>query len=299
MRSGGIVMTEPRSVVITGASRGLGLASATHLYNRGWRVVGAMRNPDLGLDRMRESCGASASDARLLGVQLDLTNTESIASGAKAIEQAVGAPYALVHNAGITAVGCVEEVGIDVWHDLFATNLFGPVMLTQALLPSMRAAGKGRIVIISSAGGVRGMPAIAAYSAVKGASERWGESMANELAPFGIGVSVIVTGTFDTEIITDEGAPDYRGFDGAYAPINNNIEKRGRFAIRFAQKPSSYARGLEKAVNDNSSFSRRAVGVDAHLISIASRLLPSKVPHHSTRLAMGLPGRGSVAGGQP
>ena len=104
---------------------------------------------------MRESCGASSSDARLLGVQLDLTNTESIASGAKAIEQAVGAPYALVHNAGITAVGCVEEVGIDVWHDLFATNLFGPVMLTQALLPSMRAAGKGRIVIISSAGGVR------------------------------------------------------------------------------------------------------------------------------------------------
>ena len=94
MRSGGIVMTEPRSVVITGASRGLGLASATHLYNRGWRVVGAMRNPELGLDRIRESCGASSSDARLLGVQLDLTNTESIASGAKAIEQAVGAPYA-------------------------------------------------------------------------------------------------------------------------------------------------------------------------------------------------------------
>ena len=133
MRDWGIVMTEPRSVVITGASRGLGLASATHLYNRGWRVVGAMRNPELGLDRIREACGASSSDARLLGVQLDLTNTESIESGAKAIEQAVGAPYALVHNAGITAVGCVEEVGIDVWHDLFTTNLFGPVTLTQAL----------------------------------------------------------------------------------------------------------------------------------------------------------------------
>ena len=95
---------EPRSVVITGASRGLGLASATHLYERGWRVVGAMRSPAVGLERLRAATGAAAGDPRLVGVRLDLDDPTSTAAAAKAIEDAVGAPDALVHNAGIAAV---------------------------------------------------------------------------------------------------------------------------------------------------------------------------------------------------
>ena len=174
-------MGEPRSVVITGASRGLGLASAAHLYKLGWRVVGAMRNPEAGLDRLREATDARPDDPRLIGVKLDLTDRESIVAAAKNIEAAVGAPHAVVHNAGIMAAGCVEEMDVDIWEDLFRTNLFGPVVLTKALLPSMRSAGRGRIVVISSEGGVRGMPTIAAYSAVKGASERWAEAMSARL----------------------------------------------------------------------------------------------------------------------
>jgi NAD(P)-dependent dehydrogenase (short-subunit alcohol dehydrogenase family) len=125
------------------------------------------------------------------------------------------------------------------------------VTLTQQLLPSMRRAREGRIIIVSSAGGVRGMPAIAAYSAVKGASERWAESMANEVAPFGLGVSVLITGTFDTDIITDDGAPDYRGFDGPYAPVNTNLERRGRFAMRFAGKPERFETGNGHTASGN------------------------------------------------
>src|SRR5262245_27929038 len=94
---------EPRSAVITGASRGLGLASATHLYARGWRVVAAMRSPDAGLERLRAATGASAGDPRLVGVRLDLDDPPSIVAAAGAIEDAVGAPEALVHNAGIAA----------------------------------------------------------------------------------------------------------------------------------------------------------------------------------------------------
>src|SRR5262245_44368094 len=101
------MMRDPRSVVITGASRGLGLASATHLYKLGWRVVGAMRSPDVGLERLRAATGAAADDPRLVGVGLDLDDPTSITAAAKAIEAAVGAPDALVHNAGIAAVGCV------------------------------------------------------------------------------------------------------------------------------------------------------------------------------------------------
>jgi NAD(P)-dependent dehydrogenase (short-subunit alcohol dehydrogenase family) len=282
-----------RSVVITGASRGLGFASAAHLYERGWRVVAAMRNPE-GLSKIRAACGAAIDDPRMIGVRLDLNDGESIASAAKSIEHAIGAPYALVHNAGVTAVGCVEEIGINVWEDMFQTNLFGPVTLTQKLLPSMRMAGEGRIIIVSSAGGVRGMPAIAAYSAVKGASERWAEAMANEVAPFGLGVSVLVTGTFDTDIITDEGAPDYRGFDGPYAPVNTNLERRGRFAMRFAGKPSRFAKGLEHALDAKGPYTRHGVGWDAQMLCAGSRLMPSRVMHHVTRLAMGIPRNGTV-----
>ena len=191
-------MAEPRSVVITGAARGLGLASATRLYRDGWRVVAAMRNVDAGMTRLRAATGAGAEDPRLIGVHLDLTDPASVAAAAEAIEATVGAPYALVHNAGISAAGMVEETPISLWEKMFHTTVFGPVALTAALLPAMRAAGRGRIVLVSSQGGVRGMPATAAYSSAKGALERWGESLAAEVAPFGIGVTVLITGTYDT-----------------------------------------------------------------------------------------------------
>src|SRR6516164_7681650 len=144
---GPATMREPGSVVITGASRGLGLASAIHLYNRGWRVVGAMRSPQAGLERLRAATGAGADDPRLVGVQLDLDDPESIAAAAKTIKQQLGAPDVVVHNAGIAAVGSVEEMPVSGWKQIFSTNLLGPVALTRVLLPSMRAAGRGRIVV--------------------------------------------------------------------------------------------------------------------------------------------------------
>jgi NAD(P)-dependent dehydrogenase (short-subunit alcohol dehydrogenase family) len=287
-------MTETRSVVITGASRGLGLASAAHLYRRGWHVIGAMRTPDTGLERIRATAGARADDPRLAAVQLDLTDPESIASAAKSIEETIGSPDALVHNAGIAAVGCVEDVDMDIWQLVFNTNLLGPVALTKALLPSMRAAGRGRIVVISSEGGVRGMPAISAYSAVKGASERWAEAMSNEVAPFGIGVTVIVTGTFDTDIITDAGALDHRSFEGPYEPINSRIDKRGRLAIRIAGPPERFARGLARALDDTAPFARHAIGPDARMLVLSNRLLPGRALQHMTRIAMGLPRFGAL-----
>jgi NAD(P)-dependent dehydrogenase (short-subunit alcohol dehydrogenase family) len=287
-------MGEPRTVVITGASRGLGFASAVHLYHRGWRVVAAMRSPDAGIERLRAAAGAAVDDPRLIAVRLDLTDPASIAAAAKAIEEVVGAPDALVHNAGIAAAGSVEELPADVWEQMFATHLFGPVALTKALLPSMRAAGRGRIVVISSQGGVRGMPSIAAYSAAKGAAERWAEAMANEVAPFGLGVTVLVTGTFDTDIITDEGAQDYRDFEGPYAAHNIRIDRRGRAAMRLARPPERFAPGLAKALDDDAPFARHAVGPDARMLWLANRFLPARLLHQVIRLAMGLPRRGAL-----
>jgi NAD(P)-dependent dehydrogenase (short-subunit alcohol dehydrogenase family) len=286
---------DQRSVVITGASRGLGFASACHLYRQGWQVVAAMRSVDAGMGRLRKATGARDDDPRLIGVTLDLTDAGSVAAAAKSIEAALGAPYALVHNAGIAPVGMVEETPANVWEQTFATNIFGPVALTTALLPGMRMAGRGRIVLISSVGGVRGMPATATYSAVKGALERWGEAMAGEVAPFGIGVTVLVTGTYDTDIITDAGAIDIRDFDGAYAPHHGKLDKRGRAMMKRAAKPpEQFALALADALVETAPYVRRPVGYDARMLLFASRVVPARAMHHMTRLMMGFPRFGAL-----
>jgi NAD(P)-dependent dehydrogenase (short-subunit alcohol dehydrogenase family) len=248
------------------------------------------------LSAIQEATGATPDDERLVGVQLDLLDTASIAAAAKTIEETVGAPYALVHNAGISAAGMVEETDMALWQSIFATSVLGPVALTQALLPSMRAAGQGRIVLVSSAAGVRGQPATAPYSAAKGALERWGESMACEIAPFGLGVTVLVVGTYDTEIITDAGTTDDRNFGGPYARLHNTMNSRGRFAMKFALPPERFASGLLKSLDDRGPFRRRGVGPDASMLLAANRVLPVSGMHHMSRIVLGTyPGRARCA----
>jgi NAD(P)-dependent dehydrogenase (short-subunit alcohol dehydrogenase family) len=290
-------MGEPRTVVITGASRGLGFASAVRLYREGWRVVAAMRTPDKGMALLRQATGAGEDDDRLIGVQLDLTDNASISAAAKAIEEAVGTPYALVHNAGISAAGMVEEADMALWQKMFDTSVLGPVELTKALLPSMRAAGEGRIVLVASTAGVRGQPATAPYSAAKGALERWGESMACEIAPFGLGVTVLVSGTYDTEIITDAGTTDDRDFAGPYARLHNTMNSRGRFAMKMARPPERFTDGLVKALDDRVPFRRRGVGPDAAMLLALNRILPAAGMHHMSRVVLGIPRQGSMRDG--
>jgi NAD(P)-dependent dehydrogenase (short-subunit alcohol dehydrogenase family) len=224
-------------------------------------------------------------------------DTASIAAAAKAIDEAVGAPYAVVHNAGISAAGMVEETDMALWQKMYTTSVLGPVALTQALLPSMRAAGEGRIVLVSSAAGVRGQPATAPYSAAKGALERWGESMACEIAPFGLGVTVLVSGTYDTEIITDAGTIDDRNFDGPYARLHNTMNTRGRFAMKLARPPERFTDGLLKALADQKPFRRRGVGPDAAMLLASNRILPASGMHHMSRVVLGIPRQGSMRGG--
>lgn len=284
------------AVVITGAARGLGFASAARLYREGWTVVAAMRTPDVGMPLLRQTTGAGVDDDRLIGVQLDLMDAASISAAAKVIDERVGAPYALVHNAGISAAGMVEEADIDLWQRMFVTHVMGPVALTKALLPSMRAAGRGRIVLVCSSAGVRGQPGTAPYSASKGAMERWGESLAEEIAPFGLGVTSLITGTYDTDIITDAGTTDDRDFAGPYARLHQTMNSRGRFAIKFARPPERFTDGLVKALADTGAFRRHGVGPDASMLLVFNRILPSAGMHHMSRLVLGIPRRGSMRG---
>ena len=191
----------------------------------------------------------------------------------------------------------VEEADIELWQRMFATHVMGPVALTKALLPSMRAAGEGRIVLVSSTGGVRGMPGTAPYSAAKGALERWGESLAGEIAPFGLGVTVLVTGTYDTDIITDAGTTDDRNFDGPYARHSQHHEHSRpicdevRAIARALRRRAAEGAGGQRAVPPAGRGARRVDAVDRQQAAAASGM------HHMSRLVMGIPRKGAMRGG--
>ncbi len=287
-------MVEPRSVVLTGASRGLGLATAAHLYRQGWSVLAAMRSPEEGVERLRALTGAAAGDPRLRGLRLDLDDPESITAAARTVLEHSGAPHGIVHNAGIAGVGCLEEFPMRAWEQLFSTNFFGPVRLTRELLPAMRAAGRGRIVMVSSQGAIRGMPGIGAYSAAKGALERWAESLSQEIAPFGLGVTVLVAGSFKTDIL--ELTPTYADPAGPYASLHENLETSGRRFLRFAGDPERFAPAVAKALEETRPFARHGVGFDARLLLLGNRLLPSSLLQAITGRALHLPRPNSLRG---
>ena len=282
-------MAEARSIVITGASRGLGFASAVRLYAGGWHVVAAMRSPEAGLERLRVATGAAPGDPRLTAVQLDLVDADSVASAGKAITEAVGAPDVVVHNAAYITVGCVEEVPAHLVERIFSTNVIGPIRLTRELLPAMRQAGRGRVVIVSSVGGIRGMPATSLYSATKGAIERWAEALAIEIAPFGLGVTVLTAGTFRTDVYDENYTQSHADRQGPYAPHHVALDRAGERVIRSAKPPERFAAALEKALRKDAPFARQAIGGEARVMLMASRLLPASAFHSLARAAIGLP----------
>jgi len=167
------------------------------------------------------------------------------------------------------------------------------VRLTKELLLSMRAAGRGRIVVVSSQGGIRGMPSISAYSAAKGALERWAEALAEEVAPFGLGVTILVSGTFKTDILTEQ-TPHYGDLNGPYAAHYTGIDRTGRWVVRLAKPPERFAPWLARALDERTPFARHAVGFDSRMLLFGSRLLSSRLLHHMLRRAMGLPRYGAL-----
>ena len=279
-------------MLITGASRGLGFVTAAYLHRRGWSVVAAMRTPEHGHQVLRDALGAGSDDLRLAVVRLDLEDTDSIVGAAAEVVATVGPPDAVVHNAGMAAVGVVEDLPDDVWRQLFQTNLFGPVRLTRELLPSMRAAGAGRFVILSSQGGVRGVATAAAYAGVKAAVERWAEALAGEISPFGLGVTLLVPGAFKTDILEETIA--YTDVEGPYGRLSADLEVRGRRMLRFAASPERFPPAVERALQETAPFARHGVGRDAKLLLHGSRLVPARVMHGLMGAAMGLPKAGSL-----
>ncbi len=203
----------PRSVLITGTSTGIGLATAIELARRGWTTIATMRDPARG-ERLRAAAAEAGVGERLIVEPLDVTDADSIAAALpRVLAHGNGRLDAVVHNAGVAAAGAFEDLPDTELRRVMETNFWGVLALTRALLLTFRAQRAGRIVVVSSNSAYAGEPANSIYVASKWAIEGWAESLAFELEPFGLEVVLIEPGPYRTDIwsssprILPEGSP--------------------------------------------------------------------------------------------
>ncbi|NVN11691.1 oxidoreductase [Nguyenibacter vanlangensis] len=179
--------------LITGCSSGLGRALAEQVLAAGYRLVATARRPETLGDLV-----AQAPD-RAMALGLDVTDAAQIEAAIRQAEARFGAINVLVNNAGYGYVAALEEGEEADVRAVFETNVFGPWKVTNAVLPGMRMRGTGHVVNIGSVGGMVTFPAVGFYHMTKFALEGFSETLAKEVAPFGIGVTIVEPGAFRTE----------------------------------------------------------------------------------------------------
>jgi NAD(P)-dependent dehydrogenase (short-subunit alcohol dehydrogenase family) len=185
-------MTEKKVALVTGASSGFGLLTAERLAAKGFRVFGTSRNPEAVVQ---------VADIEML--ELDVRSDDSVAA---CIERATGLAQRvdlLVNNAGREHASIIEETALEDARDLFETNFWGVVRVTNAVLPGMRKRRTGQIINVGSLAGLMGVPGQGFYSASKYALEGYTETLRIEVEPFGIHVSLIEPGFFNTNLHRD------------------------------------------------------------------------------------------------
>jgi NAD(P)-dependent dehydrogenase (short-subunit alcohol dehydrogenase family) len=262
--------------VITGASTGIGAATARELARRGFHVLAGVRR-----DRDADSIRGPGIEPLIL----DITNPDHIHALATRVHgDAQGrAVRALVNNAAIQINVPVEAFAIDEWRRMFEVNLFGHVAVTQALLPALFRS-KGRVINISSVGGKIAMAAYGPYAGTKFALEAVSDSLRRELAPFGIQVVVVEPGAVRTEMLgraiatahelastmTPEQSQRYGGLVQA---VNTQAESSTRSGL----PADAAAKVIAKAVTVRKPRTRYTVGRDAALLTRLVRILPDRM----------------------
>jgi NAD(P)-dependent dehydrogenase (short-subunit alcohol dehydrogenase family) len=243
-------MTAMKTVLITGCSSGYGLETARHFHSQGWNVIATMRKP-------REDLLPRSNRLRVLA--LDVTKPESIS----AVLEASGAIDVLVNNAGIGLFGAFEATPMAVVRDVFETNTFGVMAMTQAVLPQLRARGSGVVVNVTSSATLAPMPLVAVYTASKMAIEGFTASLAHELMAFNVCVKLVEPGYGPTTRFTQNTGTRMEGtVPEAYAPFVQAV-----FAA-FSQPAAvtteaDVAAAVWRAANDASGQLRFPAGADA------------------------------------
>jgi NAD(P)-dependent dehydrogenase (short-subunit alcohol dehydrogenase family) len=190
-------MIDKKVWFVTGAGRGMGVHIAKAALAAGHAVVATGRNAAA----VTRALGAAPDQ---LIVQLDVTRPSDAESAVASTVERFGRVDVLVNNAGNFYAGFFEEIPPEDFRAQIETNLFGPVNVTRAVLPVMRKQRRGLVVTISSTGGIAGQAFVSAYSAAKFGVEGWMESLAPEVAPFGIRTMLVEPGFFRTELLSDD-----------------------------------------------------------------------------------------------
>ena len=265
--------THPRSVLVTGAGRGIGRAISSRLAQSGWDVYAGVRTDAAAHELAAES-------DRITPVTLDVTDDEHI----RALGDVLPARLdALVNNAGIAVPGPVETLDRAAMHHQFDVNLIGPLAVTRAVLPRIRAAGTGRIIFISSLNGRVSFPFTGMYNASKFAVEAIADCLRVELQPWGIRVVLVEPGVIDTDpwhemedLIADLEAgmsPEHRALYAQHLAGEREIIDKLR---RGAAPPDTVARAVERALTSRRPQARVLVGRDARMLLAMRAVLPAK-----------------------
>jgi NAD(P)-dependent dehydrogenase (short-subunit alcohol dehydrogenase family) len=266
-----------RSVLVTGASTGIGRATALGLDAAGWKVFAGVRKP-ADAESLRE-----AGSERIAPLILDLTDAEQIAAAATRIGgEGEGGLDGLVNNAGVAIPSPLETIPIEDFRRQVEVNLTGHVAVTQALLPALRVAS-GRIVFISSIGGRIAFPLTGAYHAAKFGIEAVGDVFRQELRPWGIAVSIVEPGSIDTPIwergerTADELGRRSPQREALYGKAIESYRKVIRDTAERGIPPQKVVQAIEHALSARRPRSRYLVGLDAKVQARIKPLLPTPV----------------------
>jgi short-subunit dehydrogenase len=267
--------TSPGVALVTGASSGIGLATAKALRNAGFRVFGTSRR---------------ATTDRPDGITMlacDLTDDESVAKLVERVLVEAGRIDLLVNNAGMGLLGAAEESSTVQSQALFDVNVFGVLRMTSAVLPAMRDQGKGRIVNVSSMLGLIPAPYSAVYASTKHAIEGYSESLDHELRTFGIRVVLVEPAYTRTAFEENLAKPDLLLdiYDSARAGMNVIMRK----AIETGDAPEVVARTIVEAATTFVPKRRYAAGRMARRVSLLRRFVPASAFDKSLRKQLGLP----------
>ena len=262
-------------MLITGASSGIGKATALHLAGLGHKVIGTSRSLER-LDALtREGEG---NGQKIIPLELDINSDDAVSSVLPDVVGEHGPIDVLVNNAGYGLWGPVESLTIDELKQQFETNFFAAVRMIQALVPDMVERRAGTIINISSVLGRMGTPFNGAYVASKFALEGLSESLRTELSPFGVRVALVEPGLFHTEFQSNmvRGA-NADSPDLSYAPYIERYNRRHDRFERFGGDPIKVAKLIHKIIESDDPPFRNPVGMDARMGILGTRILPEKI----------------------
>jgi NAD(P)-dependent dehydrogenase (short-subunit alcohol dehydrogenase family) len=271
-----------RTVLTTGASSGIGLATVIEAARKGFRSIGTVRSEAKAqlVHDAAEQAGVEV-ETRLL----DVTDAEQCERALDGLRL-----FGLVNNAGYALTGAVEDVGDDEARALFETMVHAPMRLVRLALPAMRGAGSGRIVNVSSIAGRTSAPFSGHYTGVKHALEALSDALRMEVAGDGVAVVLVEPGGFKTGI-WEEFTSDIerREAEGSrYGPAYRRFLAGQRLISPIMGDPSACARVIVRVLGARTPRARYLVGLDAPVTLLADRLTPTVVKDRVLRLGLGI-----------